>query len=229
MLKALREATDEQDTDGLPSVRLMFAGTGPEFSALVRRFGVRFSESADATTCPIEQALDAVSCARNHFAVIDWPLHERAALRLENIVRKGSPRGAVLAVTSSTNVSGIVAALDRGVDDCVGYEIDVRELAARLRTIWRKLGGGVATTSGGRDELRPARQTGSVTSLMERLSPRERQVLEALATGVDPKHIGDAVGCNYSTIRTHIRRICTKLGCSGSREAIVRFYAELGG
>ena len=63
---------------------------------------------------------------------------------------------------------------------------------------------------------------------MQRLSPREREVLELLARGIDPKQLGDVLDCNYSTCRTHIRRLCAKLGCSGTREAIVRFYAGVG-
>lgn len=219
----------DEGVEILPSVQLMLAGTSPEFSALVARFSGRSSELAPFATCPIDQALEAVADARNCFAIIDWPVHDRAAARLDLIVRRSSSRGGVLAVTRSTDVSAIVGALDRGVDDCVGYEIDIRELAARLRTIWRKLLlVRTATSSRGSSDLRPARPVWPASGLVRHLSPREQQVLEALAAGVDPKQIGDAVGCNYSTIRTHIRRLCSKLGCSGSREAIVRFYAELG-
>lgn len=227
MVEALAKAKVDEGDCALPPAKLMFSGTSPEFCELAGRFGRRFFGSAAVILCSIDQALEGVSDARDQFAIIDWPQHRRAA-RLDLIMRQRSVRGGVIAVTGSTDVNDVVGALDHGVDDCVGYEIDVRELAARLRATWHKLHDAAATVPPSHGELRLRRSLASETSFMQRLSPRERQVLEALAAGIDPKQIGDRVGCNYSTIRTHIRRLCTKLGCSGLREAIVKFHLELG-
>lgn len=153
MMEVPEQTIADEGADILPPVQLMLSGTSPEFSALAARFSGRFSELAHFATCPIDQTLEAVAEAKNCFAVIDWPVHHRAAARLDFIIRKNSSRGGVLAVTRSTDVSAIVGALDRGVDDCVGYEIDIRELAARLRTIWRKLLVRTATRSRGGSDL----------------------------------------------------------------------------
>jgi DNA-binding CsgD family transcriptional regulator len=59
------------------------------------------------------------------------------------------------------------------------------------------------------------------------LSQRERQILLLLARGAHPKSIGDAIGCGYASVRTHLRRMYAKLGCSGARELMIRFFSEM--
>lgn len=60
-----------------------------------------------------------------------------------------------------------------------------------------------------------------------RLSTREEQILLRLVLGSHPKVIGESLGCEYETVRTHLRRMQKKLGCGGTRELLVRFIAEL--
>jgi DNA-binding CsgD family transcriptional regulator len=60
-----------------------------------------------------------------------------------------------------------------------------------------------------------------------RLSVREEQILLRLVLGSHPKAIGGSLGCEYGTVRTHIRRMQKKLGCTGMRELLVRFISEL--
>ncbi len=59
------------------------------------------------------------------------------------------------------------------------------------------------------------------------LSARESQILVKLASGIDPKAIGHDLGCAYSTVRTHLRRIARKLGCGGTREILIRLLSEI--
>ena len=58
------------------------------------------------------------------------------------------------------------------------------------------------------------------------LSEREQQIIRLLAGGTHPKAIGAHVGCAYSSVRTHLRRAAKKLGCSGTREIVIRFFSE---
>lgn len=60
-----------------------------------------------------------------------------------------------------------------------------------------------------------------------RLSVREEQIFLRLVLGNHPKAIGASLGCEYGTVRTHIRRMQKKLGCTGTRELLVRFISEL--
>lgn len=60
-----------------------------------------------------------------------------------------------------------------------------------------------------------------------RFSVREEQIFLRLVLGSHPKAIGASLGCEYGTVRTHIRRMQKKLGCAGMRELLVRFISEL--
>ncbi len=62
-----------------------------------------------------------------------------------------------------------------------------------------------------------------------RLSPRERQILELVCCGQHPKAVGNLVGCGYASVRTHLRRTYKKVGCSGVRELMIRFFSEAHG
>jgi DNA-binding NarL/FixJ family response regulator len=57
--------------------------------------------------------------------------------------------------------------------------------------------------------------------LRESLSPREREVLQLMADGVDTRHIALRLGISYTTVRTHVRSISAKLGTSSMVKAVV--------
>lgn len=58
------------------------------------------------------------------------------------------------------------------------------------------------------------------------LSGREREILLGLLRGAPPKAIGVDIGCGYASVRTHLRRMSRKLGCSGTREIVLRFFSD---
>jgi DNA-binding CsgD family transcriptional regulator len=59
------------------------------------------------------------------------------------------------------------------------------------------------------------------------LSPREHQILDLICRGHHPKAVASLVGCGYASVRTHLRRIYKKVGCSGVRELMVRLFLDL--
>jgi pimeloyl-ACP methyl ester carboxylesterase/DNA-binding CsgD family transcriptional regulator len=57
---------------------------------------------------------------------------------------------------------------------------------------------------------------------LEELTPRERNVLEAIARGLDNKEIAAALGLSEKTVRNHITRVFDKIRVEHRYEAIVR-------
>src|SRR2546430_1250482 len=53
------------------------------------------------------------------------------------------------------------------------------------------------------------------------LSPREREVLQLMADGTSTRQIAHQLGISYSTVRTHVRAISTKLGAKSMVNAVV--------
>ncbi len=58
------------------------------------------------------------------------------------------------------------------------------------------------------------------------LTTRQVEVLLALLDGVDVKAVGGRIGCGHSSVRTHLRRMAQKLGCSTTREIVIRFFSD---
>jgi DNA-binding NarL/FixJ family response regulator len=73
----------------------------------------------------------------------------------------------------------------------------------------------------GRERLEPQIQA---FSQRHGLSGRQQQILLLIALGLHPKAVAAALSFEYSTVRTHIRRMCTKVGCADLRELIIRLF-----
>jgi DNA-binding NarL/FixJ family response regulator len=58
------------------------------------------------------------------------------------------------------------------------------------------------------------------------LSPREREVLNGLATGQAYKQIADRLGVSIHTVRNYIRRIYEKLHVQSRTEAVAKFLGH---
>jgi DNA-binding NarL/FixJ family response regulator len=56
---------------------------------------------------------------------------------------------------------------------------------------------------------------------LERLTPREQQILERMATGMSSDAIAKALNMSPHTLRTHMQNILTKLGVHSKMEALV--------
>jgi DNA-binding NarL/FixJ family response regulator len=61
---------------------------------------------------------------------------------------------------------------------------------------------------------------------MEKLSPREQEVLVLLARGYYYKEIGDQLGISINTLRNHLRTIYEKLHVRSRTEATVKFLGR---
>lgn len=55
------------------------------------------------------------------------------------------------------------------------------------------------------------------------LSPRERQILELLATGMVPKEAAAELNISYETVRDYLKQIYQKLHVRSRTEAVLRF------
>jgi DNA-binding NarL/FixJ family response regulator len=87
------------------------------------------------------------------------------------------------------------------------------EITRRVIAAFSRPGGGAA---GGRDAKR-----------LDELTPREHEVLVALASGATNAEIAAALHLGETTVKTHISRVLMKLGARDRTQAVVLAY-ELG-
>lgn len=59
------------------------------------------------------------------------------------------------------------------------------------------------------------------------LTVRERKVLEQLANGLTQQEIASRLFVSYTTVRTHVYRVLSKLGCSSIQGAVAKYLLEL--
>jgi DNA-binding NarL/FixJ family response regulator len=59
---------------------------------------------------------------------------------------------------------------------------------------------------------------------VERLTPREREVLNFMAAGLDNRAIAAKLRIQYTTVRGHVRSVIEKLGARSRLEAVARAY-----
>jgi DNA-binding NarL/FixJ family response regulator len=60
-------------------------------------------------------------------------------------------------------------------------------------------------------------------SKLDLLTPRERQVLEIMATGARDRDIGEQLGIKTATVKIHLHNVYTKLDVNNRVEA-TRYY-----
>jgi DNA-binding CsgD family transcriptional regulator len=71
---------------------------------------------------------------------------------------------------------------------------------------------------------RGAWRSSSIPVQLEQLTPREREVLELLAAGLDAGAIARALGISISTVRTRIRHIVATLRVHNQLAAVARAH-----
>jgi DNA-binding NarL/FixJ family response regulator len=80
------------------------------------------------------------------------------------------------------------------------------ELLARIRALMRRARSGSAHWAG--------------------LTPREREVLQLLAEGLEQQEIAESLAVSSKTVATHIERILSKLGVRSRAQAVAAAYRE---
>lgn len=132
-------------------------------------------------------------------------------------LRQRHPSVQVLAVTTFDAEADIVGALEAGA---TGYVLKDSPTQALIDA--------VGEAAAGRSILSPEVQQRLVhrmTNPATALSPREAEILEALATGATNREVAKALFISESTVKTHLVHLYGKLGVD-SRTAAIRVARE---
>ncbi len=127
---------------------------------------------------------------------------------------------AVLLLPDVLSAYGAAAALPVGLPAAVLLrEGDPRRYAAALEALRLGL---VTLDAALARQLLPAGGALMEDGLTEKLTVREAEVLQLMATGLTNKAIAQALGISANTVKFHVNTILGKLGAQSRTEAVVR-------
>jgi two-component system nitrate/nitrite response regulator NarL len=139
------------------------------------------------------------------------------------LVERLADRGAVVVLTASSSAGEHAAAYEAGAAGVVSKAAAMSDIIDAVRTV--ASGESLVDPAELVEILREARryrqQKRESEELKQRLTPREREVLQALADGKSNREIADALFISVETQRTHMVNILNKLGAHSQLQALV--------
>jgi DNA-binding NarL/FixJ family response regulator len=157
-----------------------------------------------------EKGLDAIVVD-----VSDLLVEELLGLLQETGIARETP---VILLLPDASSSAVPRALGLGVRGILPPSPEPRQLAAALGAVVREL---VVLGSESSAPMRPAAAgSAPVDELTEPLTPREREVLRLLASGMGNKEIAAKLKISEHTAKFHVASILGKLGAVSRAEAV---------
>lgn len=131
------------------------------------------------------------------------------------------PRARFLMLTAYEESESIFQALQAGAGGYLLKRTGSRELLDAIRQV--REGGAPMSSAIARRVVQYFNQMGSGAPEMERLTARERQVLELLARGGAYKEIAEKLSLSIETIRMNVKHIYAKLQVHSRGEAVAKY------
>jgi DNA-binding NarL/FixJ family response regulator len=156
-------------------------------------------------------------------AVLDLALPDGDGIALIPELLAASPGGQVLVLSANLDRAQTARAIDAGAAGALDKTVDLDQVVDAIR----RLRAGQALLAG--DEIAELLRLASDRREHERedrqaiasLTHREREVLKALAAGLDGQAIADRLEISIRTERNHVARILNKLGVHTQLQAVL--------
>ena len=170
-----------------------------------------------------EKALEGMVAVRPDVILMDINLPGMSGIECVSRLRNDLLDAHVIMLTVYEDSERIFQALQAGAD---GYLVKSSPTDVLLRAIEDVHQGGAPMSSHiARKVVRQFRQNdpGPAKDETEGLAPREREVLNLLASGFVYKEIADQLGIGTETVKTYVKNICKKLHVRNRLEAVARY------
>jgi DNA-binding NarL/FixJ family response regulator len=132
-------------------------------------------------------------------------------------IRNVRPEAKLIFLTREDSDVARFAALEIGASAFIHKSRAAAEVVNAVRVV---AGGGTLITPRTIASLLNKRREMDVQT--ESLTAREKEVLRLMAEGVSSRDIASRLGISYTTVRTHIRSLGSKLGVHSKLQAIVK-------
>jgi RNA polymerase sigma factor (sigma-70 family) len=150
-------------------------------------------------------------------ALIDFRLTDGTGADAATGIRGVRPETKLIFLTREDSDAARFAAVEAGASAFIHKSRAAQDVVDAIRTV---ADGGTLFTPRSIAQLLNSRR--EVEAQLERLTPREKEVLRLMAEGTPSRAIASQLGISYTTVRTHIRSLGSKLGVHSKLEAIVK-------
>jgi len=170
--------------------------------------------------CQADTVAESIGLAaelKPDLVLVDFRLTDGTGADAATAIRQLRPETKLIFLTREDSDAARFAALEAGASGFIHKSRAAQEVVDAIRTVAD--GGNLFTPRGIAQLLNSRRE---IEAQLERLTAREKEVLRLMAEGIASRDIASKLGISYTTVRTHIRSLGSKLGVHSKLEAIVK-------
>lgn len=203
-----------------------------EDNRVIRESLIEFVHSDPECTCvcacaTAEEALKLIPKHQPEIVLMDVQLPNMSGIECTAQLKQLLPGLHIIMVTVYEDTERIFKALRAGACGYLLKRCTPEELLAAVREV--RQGGAPMSREIARKVIFSFQEPLAVAAEMEDLSPREREILELLASGFPNKQIADRLGLTDGTVRWHLRHVYHKLHVRSRTEAALKFRSTKAG
>jgi len=169
-------------------------------------------------------ALSRIPKCTPDLVIMDIQLPDMTGIECTAKLKRLLPRTLIMMFTIRDDEEQIFRALEAGASGYILKGTEPSEMFRALREMAR--GGSPMTPEIARKVVQSFHKTESAASLTEPLTPREKEVMNALVEGLMSKEIADRLSINIETVNFHLKQIYQKMHVRSRTEAVVKYLRE---
>src|SRR4051794_27695310 len=171
-----------------------------------------------------EEAVEKIPAEQPDVALVDVHLPGMNGIECVAKLKAQLPKLQILMLTRYEQSDLIFNSIRAGAS---GYLLKKTPPAELIHAIEQVHGGGAPMSMQiARKVIDHFRQIQRPASDIEKLTPREQEILELLSKGCYYKEIGDKLGISMNTVRTHLQHIYEKLHVQSRTAAVLKFLGR---
>jgi len=172
----------------------------------------------------LEGLISACATANPQVVVMDLDMSEAHGVQALRAVRDSGYKGAVLILTDRTGGPVILEALRLGTRGFLEKADGIRKVASAVRRIadGERLIDPRLEQAAVMELGRFARRAREGSEMASSLTPRERQILDHLSTGLTMRQMANRLGISSRTVETHVLKLYRKLGVRTRVQAVAK-------
>lgn len=168
-----------------------------------------------------EEALKIIPKHEPEIVLMDIQLPNMSGIDCLAQLKQTLPSLHIIMVTVYEDTERIFRALRMGACGYLLKRCAPEEVVAAIREV--RQGGAPMSREIARKVIASFQEPVTAAAEVEDLSPREREILELLASGFSNKTIADRLGLTDGTVRWHLRHVYHKLHVRSRTEAALKF------